>query len=162
MSIESSSFVVLKKYLSKKQKEMIIDYVYWIDIFKNYEDDIEKFKNYESKSWNITEYNDLIFGETSNFIFNMSDYLKYISIDNKYIMFDDGCTSPSEKQLDFIKEIKEVNQVIKITEEIEKSENIKKDFKPSSSGLDFSRSKPSISGINFDRSKPKRHEKKKK
>lgn len=158
MRIESSSFVVSKKELSKRQKDMIIDYVEWSGIFIKNEDDINIFKNYESKSWNITEYGDFIFGETSKCIFDMSAYLKYISIDNKYIMFDDGCTEPSENQLEFIDDIR---KIIK-NYEIEEPENKKTDFKTSSSNLDFSRSRPSISGINFNQSKTKRHEKKKK
>jgi hypothetical protein len=158
MKIEPSSFVVSKKALSKRQKDMIINYVDWINIFITNEDDIDKFKNYEPKSWNITEYNDLIFGETSKYIFDMIEYLKYISVDSNYIMFDDGCTEPSENQLEFISNIK---QVIK-SSEIEKNENIKKDFKTSVNSLDFSKSKPSINGIIFNQSKSKRHEKKKK
>ena len=158
MRIESSSFVVSRKGVSNRQKDMIIDYVNWIDLFIKNEDNIDIFENYESKSWNITEYNDLIFGETTKCIFNMSEYLKYISIDNKYIMFDDGCTSPSESQLEFINDIKKEEK----SNEVNKYESIKKDFKTSSNNLDFSRSKPSISGINFNQSKTKRHEKKKK
>jgi hypothetical protein len=157
MRIESSSFVVSKKELSKRQKDMIIDYVEWSGIFIKNEDDIDIFKNYESNSWNITEYDDLIFGETSKCIFNMSNYLKYISIDEKYIMFDDGCSEPSEKQLEFINNIKKLVK----NSEIINDEYIKKDFKTSLSNLDFSRSKPNINGISFNQSKPKRHEKKK-
>jgi len=158
MKIESSSFVVSKKGMSNRQKDMIIDYVEWINIFIKNEDDINIFKNYESKSWTITEYNDLIFGETTKCIFNMSDYLKYISIDDEYIMFDKGCETPNESQLDFINDIK----MLENSYEIKKTENVKKDFKTSSNSLDFSISKPSISGINFNQSKTKRHEKKKK
>lgn len=159
MKNEITSFIILKQALSKRQKDMIINYEYWTDFFINNIDDVS-FDNFDKKTWSIKEHNDFIFGETDNNIFDMNIYLKYISVDNRYIIFDIGNKTPSEMQIEFIEDRKlDFNN-----DEIEKIENLKvlkQDFKTSGgSNLSLSKSKPNISGINTSDNKSKRHEKK--
>lgn len=153
MKNDSSSFVILKQVLSKNQKNMISDYLYWINFFIENDNTIDTFKKIESKNWNITEYADFIFGETSNCDFDMNEYLIYISVNNRYIIFDNGSKKPSEMQLEFIEDRK-LDFKTEQKEKVEQKIITKIDFKTSGTNeLTLSKSKPSINGINFNKQK---------
>jgi len=148
MKREPRSFVVLKQSLNKKQKDMIINYDYWINFFIQNNDE-ELFKKYNTESWKITENVDYIFGETLDNKFHIEDYLKYINVNNRYVIFDNCNIKPSDMQLEFIDDRK-------LNFKIEKEEKI--NFKTSvQTGLSFAKSKPQINGINFNKDKKKRH-----
>ena len=104
----SSSFVVLKDVLTEKQKQKILYYIDWISGNIGSDNKLnDMFEYYKSDPWRIVEYDDFIFGETSMDNFSMSDFLKHIKINDKYIKWDDGYNDePYETQLKFIKEMK--------------------------------------------------------
>jgi hypothetical protein len=111
----SSSFVVLKDAISDEQKDKILNYINWIDIFIERDEDNdnvdnikEVFEYYDSDLWRIIEYNDYIFGETSMDNFSMYDYFNYINIDQDFVNWDDGyIDEPYDHQLKFIKKMKQ-------------------------------------------------------
>ena len=127
----SSSFVVLKDSLTEKQQDMIYNYQEWVKFFitrdeENWKDDIifesdrelyqsdeyqeqqyirlkYKFEYCDSDPWNIKEYDDFIFGETSMTNFSMEDYFDYIKIDKEFIDWDEGYNDePYSAQINFI------------------------------------------------------------
>ena len=121
----SSSFVVLKDALIDKQLDMILNYQKWVELFiKNdtgetkhindyYPEDNgsvslkEEFEYYKSDPWNIIEYEDFIFGETSMDNFSMESYFNYIKIDKNYVDWGDGwIDEPDQSQLNFIQRMK--------------------------------------------------------
>jgi hypothetical protein len=105
----SSSFVILKESLSEKQKDMVLNYISWIDHFVKLDKKLrDRFEYYKSDRWEITEYEDFIFGETSMDNFSISDFFEYININKDYIAWDDGYNyEPYQSQLDFIKRMKQ-------------------------------------------------------
>ena len=105
----SSSFVVFKDALSKREQDMILNYQDCIDIFILNDEKIkEMFEYYRSDPWRIIEYEDFIFGETSMDNFSMSSYFDYIKLDESYIKWDDGYNDdPSLYQENFLKEMRQ-------------------------------------------------------
>lgn len=108
----SSSFVVVKDALSCNQIDMILNYQYYIeDLFKNDEitkDEKEKFEYYDTDPWQIIEYEDFIFGETSMDNFYMSNYLDYIKVDSSMICWDEGYVDkPWTEQINFVNHMKQ-------------------------------------------------------
>lgn len=108
----SSSFVVLKDALSNNQIDMILNYQYYVEeILKNNdldEDEKEKFDYCMSDKWQIIEYEDFIFGETSMDNFSMQDYLDYINVDPNMISWDEGYVDkPWNEQLIFVNNMKQ-------------------------------------------------------
>ena len=103
----SSSFVVLKDAINSDQLDKILSYEKWVEFFiSNDTNDIlkELFEYCDDSPWNISEYEDFIFGETSMDNFNMEDYFDYIKIDKNYSKWDEGyIDEPEPKQLEFIK-----------------------------------------------------------
>jgi len=75
----SSSFAILKKYLSEKQIKAI-----W-----NHSELGKKLGlEYPEESWEITENEDFIIGETSMDNFDMAELLDIIDVHNKQIIWD--------------------------------------------------------------------------
>ena len=115
----SSSFVILKKSLTTKQKVMILNIEDTIEKFikmdekNNYKDDLlNKFSYYDTYPWTIIEYDDYIFGVTSMDNFSMGDFFDYINVKNDYIKWGEGWyNEPYPSQLEFIKinQYKEIN-----------------------------------------------------
>jgi len=112
----SSSFVILKDSLNNEQIDKILNYIDWIDFFiknkSNLEFNISPFNEadfmyYETDPWQIKEYKDLIFGETSMDNFDMYYYLQYIDVDLNYVDWDEGyIDDPTKEQRNFIKQMK--------------------------------------------------------
>jgi len=116
----SSSFVVLKDALTEEQKDQILNYQKWVEMFieadeeENYKDESEfdsdeerfkdgslywdqnhirlkyKFEYYYEGYWRLEDHEDFIFGDTSMDNFGMEDYFDHIRIDRNYSMFDEG------------------------------------------------------------------------
>ena len=75
----SSSFAILKKYLSEKQIKGIWNHS---ELGKKLE------LEYPDESWKITENEDYIFGETFMDNFDMAELLDIIEVHNKQIIWD--------------------------------------------------------------------------
>ena len=107
----SSSFVVLKKSLTTKQTEMIlnieetIEKLIKIDEKNNDIDNLkDKFSYFNTDPWRVVEYDDYIFGETSMDNFSMYDFFDYINVKKEFVKWGDGYNDePYPEQLAFIK-----------------------------------------------------------
>ena len=104
----SSSFVIFKDSLTSNQKNMIYDYISYVEYFIELDENLkEKFEYYDTSPWNIIEHDDYIFGETTMDNFDMLSYFDYIKLDEKYVCWNDGYTDePYPDQINFIKNMK--------------------------------------------------------
>ena len=133
----SSSFVIFKKALTKKQLDKILHIEHWIEKFI-IKDDLkggkknvkERFSYYDSDPWRIIEFDDYIFGETSMDNFDINDYFDFIKVDNNFIKWDDGYNSePYDDQIQFIRKMKKKYRKMKI-DKINKSNESDDSNKP--------------------------------
>ena len=119
----SSSFVIMKYYLSQEQIDKILNYQEEVEMYLEeysipsgvedgdddpYEEDIRKydFACYED-SWNVKEYEDFIFAETSMDNFDFCEFFRYIGVDEQDILvcWDDGYnTDPTIYQERYLEE----------------------------------------------------------
>lgn len=109
----SSSFVIHKKHLSDLQinnilfyMDLVKDYLKKQSVSKGDDEQIEFDFSYSEYSWNIEEYDDFIFGETSMDNFNFSEVFKFIGLENQddIICWDDGwCSEPTQLQETYLK-----------------------------------------------------------
>jgi hypothetical protein len=122
----SSSFVILKDSLSDKQFDMILNYQHWIEHFLNSDIgdyDKENFEYYQSDPWQIVEYDDFIFGETSMDNFDIQQYMDFIGVNPSMICWNDGYVDkPWDEQIKFINKMKKKyrkEKIINIHKKIE-------------------------------------------
>lgn len=140
----SSSFVILKDSLSERQIDMILDYIRYVKNFikkdeekyvgVNFDESYDnpnrekrlkfRFEYYNSDPWNISEYEDFIFGETSMDNFDMQDYFYYLGVDDDYVYWDEGyIDEPQPNHLSFIKQSKQKYRKEKLNKIEKRNEN---------------------------------------
>lgn len=98
----SSSFVILKRYLSEEQINKTFNYYKVIKKYLKKHPDSNKFEYFDNY-WVIKDFEDFIFGETSMDNLDFSEFFNVINVDNKYACYDDGyINSPTSYQMEFI------------------------------------------------------------
>ncbi len=107
----SSSFVIHKGFLSEEQICRIYNYKsevddYLVDNPIDYNDDVRPTYDfsYVDDFWNLKDFEDCVFGETSMDNFSFSDFFNFIGVNDNLICWDDGYNDePNDSQEKFIK-----------------------------------------------------------
>jgi len=82
----SSSFVIRKEHLTKKQIEKIINHTYHAKQMSGSSEEYSRYGWYEQ--WRIDDREDVIYGYTSMDNFNMYNFLEDIGVDMDKVTFE--------------------------------------------------------------------------